>query len=377
MDYHLCATCPNEITGLLAQEITTLGGREVRISYRVVYFTASKEIAYKAHLHLRLANRLYRVLKEIPAQSPNIIFDKARRIRFDQLFSENQPINIHVVAANDGGKIPNDLIGSKLREAINDCFQHHMKITPNQSSRGAAIGIAGYYHNNRLLVSLDTTFESLHKRSYRVDGHPAPLNETMAAALLAFCEYDGSIDFFDPMCGSGTIVAEAAQIALNRAPRIFRRKGGFGFEYLFDFDASLWQTIQDQARAAERPVGVNLFASDLDPEFVEITKRTLTKARVETLVHVEARDFFLTEKPSEKGLLITNIPYGLRMTEKNIDPEFLRAIGDHLKKHFKGWRCGILAPATAPLKEIGLKPQKKVSLMNGPVPVQFMVFEIY
>jgi 23S rRNA G2445 N2-methylase RlmL len=135
MEYQFCATCPDEITPLLAREIADLGGKEVRTSYRVVYFTASKEIAYKAHLHLRLANRLYRVLKEIPAQSPNIIFDKARRIRFDQLFSEKQPIGIHVVAANDGGKIPNDLIGSKLREAVNDCFQHHLSVTPNQSSR--------------------------------------------------------------------------------------------------------------------------------------------------------------------------------------------------------------------------------------------------
>ncbi|HMK64541.1 MAG TPA: hypothetical protein VK564_02025, partial [Thermodesulfobacteriota bacterium] len=311
------------------------------------------------------------------AQSPNIIFDKARRVRFDQLFSEKLPIGIHVVAANDGGKIPNDLIGSKLREAVNDCFQHHLEVTPNQSSWRAAIGIAGYYHNNRLLVSLDTTFESLHKRAYRVEGHPAPLNETLAAALLTFCGYDGSLDFFDPMCGSGTIVAEAAQIAINRAPRIFRKKGGFGFEYLYDFDAHLWQTIQDQARAAERPAGVKLFASDLDPEFVRITQKTLTKAKVEQCVRVESRDFFQTERPSEKGLLITNIPYGLRLSEKNIDSDFLRALGDHLKNHFKGWRCGILAPAVAPLKEIGLKPQKKAPFMNGPVPVRFLVFDIY
>jgi putative N6-adenine-specific DNA methylase len=377
MEYQLCATCPEEMTGLLAGEIASLGGTEIRTSYRVVYFSASREIAYKAHLHLRLANRLYRVLKEIPAQSPNIIFDKARKIRYDRLFSEKQAVSIHVVAANDGGKIPNDLIGSKLREAINDSFQHHLKVTPNQSSRGAAVGISGYYHNNRLLISVDTTFESLHKRGYRVEGHPAPLNETLAAALLAVCEYDGSTNFFDPMCGSGTIVTEAAQIAINRAPRILRKKGGFGFEHLFDFDAGLWQTIQEQARAYERPPRVGLFASDVDPEFVKITQRTLTKARLGNVVRVEAKDFFHTDKPADTGLLIANIPYGLRMTEKDVGPDYLRAIGDRLKNHFKGWRCGILAPASAPLKEIGLKPQKKAPFMNGPVPVKFMVFDIY
>jgi putative N6-adenine-specific DNA methylase len=377
LEYQICATCPDEMTGLLAREIASLGGTEVRTSYRVVYFSASMEIAHKAHLHLRLANRLYRVLKEIPAQSPTIIFDKAKKIRFDQLFSDRQAISIHVVSANDGGKIPNDLIGSKLREAINNCFEHHQKIIPNQSSRGAAVGLTGYYHNNRLLISVDTTFESLHKRGYRVEGHPAPLNETLAAALLAVCEYDGSVNFFDPMCGSGTIVAEAAQIAINRAPRIFRKKGGFGFEHLFDFDPGLWQTIQEQAREAERPSRVDLFASDVDPEFIRITQKTLTKARLNNIVRVETKDFFQSEKPAETGLLITNIPYGLRMTEKDVGPDYMRAIGDRLKNHFKGWRCGILAPASAPLKEIGLKPQKKVPFMNGPVPVKFMVYDIY
>ena len=189
-----------------------------------------------------------------------------------------------MVAANDGSPIPNHLIGSKLREAINDCFQHHLKVLPNQSSRDAAIGITGYFHNKRLLVSVDTSFESLHRRGFRVEGHPAPLNETLAAALLAVCEYDGTTPFFDPMCGSGTIVVEAAQMAINRAPLIHRKKGGFGFEYLLDFDSGLWQTIQDQARAAERPAKVGIFASDIDPQFVEIAQKTFTKAQLETVV---------------------------------------------------------------------------------------------
>lgn len=377
MDDQLYATCPDEITGLLAKEIAAIGGTQVRASYRVVYFRASKEVAYKAHLHLRLANRICRVLKEIPAQSPTIIFDKARKIRFDQLFSASQTVSIHVVASNDGSKIPNHLIGSKLREAINDCFQHHLKTLPNQSSRGAAIGITGFFHNNRLLVSVDTSGESLHKRGFRVDGHPAPLNETLAAALLAVCEYDGTTNFFDPMCGSGTIVVEAAQMAVNRAPLMHRKKGGFGFEYLYDFDARLWQTIQDQARAAERPAQWGIFASDMEPQFVEIAQKTVTKAQLETVVRFETKDFFKTKKPAESGLLVANIPYGLRMTEKDVSGEFLRAIGDHLKNHFKGWRCGILAPASSPLREIGLKPQKQAPFLNGTVPVKLVVFDIY
>jgi putative N6-adenine-specific DNA methylase len=377
LEYQLYATCSDELTGLLAKEIASIGGTSIKIGYRVVYFCGSNEVAYKVHLHSRLANRICRVLKEIPAQSPTIIFDKAKRIRFHEIFSHNQPVTINIFASNDESDIPNHLIGSKIREAINDCFQHYLKITPNQSSRDAVIGITGYLHNKRLMVSVDTSLESLHKRGYRVEGHPAPLKETLAAALLAACEYDGTTSFFDPMCGSGTIVVEAAQIAINRAPLIDRKKGGFGFEYLLDFDSKLWHTIQDQARAAEHPAKAKIFASDIESRFVEIAKKTVANAQLKTVVHFETKDFFKTEKPDEKGLLIANIPYGVRMTEKDFGKDFLRAIGDHLKNHFKDWRCGILAPASSPLNEIGLKPQKKVSFSNGAVPVKLVVFDIY
>jgi putative N6-adenine-specific DNA methylase len=377
MEFQLYATCPDELTGLLANEIASLGGTEVRTAYRVVYFSASKEVFYRVHLHARLASRIYRVLKEIPAHSPTIIFDKAKKIRFHELFSDRQAVSITVVAANDESPIPTHLIGSKLREAINDCFQHHLKITPNQSSWDAVIGITGYFHHKRLMVSVDTSLESLHRRGFRVEGHPAPLKETLAAALLAVCEYDGTTSFFDPMCGSGTIAIEAAQIAINRAPLLLRKKGGFGFEHLLDFDPGLWHAIREQARAAERPAPAGIFASDIDPQFVQIAQKTAANARLETVVRFETKDFFQSEKPTERGLLIVNIPYGVRMTEKDVSPEFLQATGDHLKNHFKGWRCGILAPTSSPLKEIGLKPQKQAPFLNGTVPVKLIVFDIY
>jgi putative N6-adenine-specific DNA methylase len=377
MEYQLYATCPDELTGLLAREIANIGGTDVRTAYRVVYFSASPEVAYRAHLHSRLASRIFRVLKEIPAHSPTIIFDKAKKIRFDRLFSDQQAVGITVVASSDEERIPNHLIGSKLREAINDCFHHHLKVTPNQSSWDPVIGIVGYFHHNRLMVSVDTSLESLHRRGFRTEGHPAPLKETLAAALLAVCEYDGTTPFFDPMCGSGTIVVEAAQLAINRAPLLHRKKGGFGFEHLRDFDPVLWQTIRDQARAAERPARVGIFASDLEPQFVEIARKTMAQAQLENVVQLETKDFFQTEKPAETGLLIANIPYGLRMTENDVSPEFLRAVGDHLKNHFKGWRCGILAPTSSPLKEIGLKPQNQASFLNGTVPVKLVIFDIY
>jgi putative N6-adenine-specific DNA methylase len=377
MSYRLYATCPDELTGLLAGEIAALGGTAVRTAYRVVYFSATPEVYYRVHLGSRLASRIYRVIKEIPAHSPNIVFDKARRIRFHELFAPQAAVGIEVVAAHEEGPLPNHLIGSKLREAVNDCFQHHLHVLPNQSSHRAVIGLTGYLHGKRLMVSLDTSGESLHRRGFRLEGHPAPLKETLAAALLAVCGYDGSTAFLDPLCGSGTIALEAALLAINRAPGANRKKGGFGFEHLLDFDPELWQAVRNQARRAERIAPAGIFASDINPRFIELSRRSAAKARLEGVVHWATRDFFQMQKPSEKGLLVANIPYGLRLEEKDLDKPFMRALGDHLKKRFQGWRCGILAPASAPLKEIGLKPDKQAPFTNGTVPVKLVVFDIY
>lgn len=371
------ATCPDDLTGLLAEEIASLGGAEVRTAYRTVYFVGSTELGYTINLHSRLANRVCRVLKTIPAHSPRILFDKARRLKFHELFSHDKAISIQVATSGGEDKLPGHLIGSKLREAINDCFSHHLGVEPNQSSRDAVVRIVGYYNRGRVMVSIDTSVESLHMRGYRAEGHPAPLKETLAAALLAVCEYDGTTDFFDPMCGSGTIAIEAAQIAINRAPNLLRRKGGFGLEHLHDFDPALWQQVRDQAIAATRPAPASLFASDIDSKFVKVARTAAANAKLGATIHFESKDFFKTTKPSESGLLIANIPYGVRMAEEDVSPEFLGAIGDHLKNNFAGWRCGILAPASAPLKAIGLKPNKQASFLNGTIPVKLVVFDIY
>lgn len=378
MQYELYATCPDELKDLLAEEIKNLGGTDVRTDFRVVYFSATRDVMYRAHLCLRMASRIRLILKDIPAQSPTIIFSKAKKIRFDQLFVPDLPVSISITASGNSGKIASDLIGSKIREAINDSFFYHQKVMPNQNAHNAPVTVYGFYHNRHLMISLDTTFESLHKRNYRLEGHPAPLKETLAAALLAVCEYDGSQHFYDPMCGSGTIAIEAAQIACRRAPQMYRSKGGFGFEHLKDFDARLWKQIREEAKRNERTPEARLFASDIDKDFVELTKNSADKAGLpKGIVRTTVRDFFKTEKPAETGLLIANIPYGVRLDKDEISVEYMRAIGDHLKQHYKGWRCGILAPQSSPFKEIGLKPEKRMNFLNGKVPVKFLVFDIY
>ena len=355
----------------------SLGGINIKTGFRVVYFSCTEEQFYEIHLKSRLASRVFRIVKDMPASSPRIVFDKVRRIQFHKFFKANDAVKIQVASVHKDDKFPTHLVGSKIREAINDSFKHFANEDAVVSSRDPKVSIKGFIHGKRMMLSFDTSLNSLHKRGYRVEGHPAPLKETLASTLLRFCEYDGSQALYDPMCGSGSIIIEGAQIAANKAPLIHRSKGEFGFEHLRDFDSKLWRQVQNKARNEQRQPQAPLFASDIDSKFLDIAKEAALKARVEKFINFRTKDFFKSKKPAEKGIMIANIPYGLRLDEEDIDKAYLRSIGDKLKQEYKGWRCGILLPESCPYKEIGLKTNKRLNLQNGSVKVKFLVFDIY
>ena len=313
----------------------------------------------------------------MPAASPRIVFDKVRRIPFGKLFSPQLPVKIQVSSIRKNDELPTHLIGSKIRKAMTDSFQHFDKQSPNLSSRDPKVSVRGFLHGKRMMLSLDTSLQSLHKRGYRSEGHPAPLKETLASALLKVIGYDGSQSLYDPMCGSGSIIIEGAQIAIDKAPLIHRKKGEFGFECLKDFDNSLWKKVQDEARQAQHEPLAPLFAGDIEPKYIEIARQSALKARVEKYISFQCADFFKTKKPSETGIMIANIPYGMRLDEQAIDKAYLVKLGDHLKAAYKGWRCGILLPEESPYKHIGLKTTSKYSFLNGSVKVKFLIFEMY
>ena len=371
------ATCPDELTGLLANELEEYGAEEIRTAYSVVYFTADEALYYRLHFTLSLASRICKILKEIPAQRPEIIFDKTRRIRFDKLFASGEPLNIHIASSNRGQKIENHLIGSKVREAVNDCFMHHTKVMPNQSAFGAAIGLNGFMNNQRLMVSLDTSGESLHRRGYRLEGHAAPLKESLASALLRVIGYDGSQNFYDPMCGSGTIAIEAARIAAGIAPLSQRKKEVFALTRLKGFNSKLFDGIRQELKDGRKDPAAEIYASDILEKYVNLSAQSAELAGVSDIINFAERDFFQTEKPAENGILIANIPYGMRLDEKTIDDDYFKKLGDYLKNNYQGWRVGLLVPAALNWKHIGLRTAIKRQFTNARIPVKFLVFEMY
>jgi putative N6-adenine-specific DNA methylase len=239
--------------------------------------------------------------------------------------------------------------------------------------------VVAHLARGRCMLSLDTSGKSLHKRGYREQGHPAPLKETLAAAILTLARYDRTQAFLDPMCGSGTLAIEAAMIAVRKAPQIHRKKGEFYFEWLTGFDRELWRATQDRVRAEklEAPPAP-VVASDIDAAYVAMARKSALKARVEKYIQFDTARFQDVAPPVERGLLVTNLPYGDRIgsSEGGIR-QLYEEVGDTLKQKFSGWRAVILAATASPYKAIGLKPSRTIVLMNGSIPCKLLFFELY
>jgi putative N6-adenine-specific DNA methylase len=376
----LVATCPEETKPALEMELEALGARNLSPGFRAIEFDADDALFYELHLKLRTASRILRVLKEVPAKSPPMLHSQARRIRWHDLFDAQHGFMVESLGADaeGGGMAPRQVI-TQVREAILDEFERSVGRRPKVDVVEPKIVVVAHLADGRCMLSLDTSGKSLHKRGYRESGHPAPLKETLAAAILQFAGYDGTQAFLDPMCGSGTLAIEAAMIAVRKAPRIHRKKGEFYFEWLKSLDRELWRATQDRVRAEKLEAPPSpVVASDIDPKFVAMAQKSALKARVEKYMTFRTGRFQDIEPPAESGLLVTNLPYGDRIggTEGDIR-QLYEEVGDTLKKRFAGWRAVILAASNSPYKAIGLKPERSIALMNGSIPCRLLFFELY
>ncbi|MCM2309876.1 MAG: class I SAM-dependent RNA methyltransferase [Steroidobacteraceae bacterium] len=376
----LIATCPEETKPALLLELQALGATDLAPGFRAVSFEASDALFYELHLKLRTASRLLRVIKEVPAASPVMLHSQVRRIRWCDLFDVQHGFMVESLGADtDGGGMPPKQVITQVREAIRDVFSRELGRAPPVDTEEPKVVVVAHLAHGRCMLSLDTSGKSLHKRGYRESGHPAPLKETLAAAILQLAGYDGTQPFMDPMCGSGTLAIEAAMLAVRKAPRIHRRKGEFYFEWLKDLDRPLWRATQERVRAEklEAPLAP-IVASDIDPSYVAMAQKSALKARVEKYMSFATLRFQDCEPCAASGLLVTNLPYGDRIGSREGDVRQLyQEVGDTLKQRFSGWQAAILAASASPYKAIGLKPSRTIALMNGSIPCRLLLFELY
>jgi len=376
----LIATCPEETKPALVQELQALGASDLVPGFRAVSFEASEALSYELHLKLRTASRILRIVKEVPAKNPPMLYSQVRRIPWCDLFDVQHGFMVESLGADaDSGGMPPKQVITQVREGIRAVFEREVGRAPTIDTDEPRVVVVAHLSRGRCMLSLDTSGKSLHKRGYRESGHPAPLKETLAAAILILAGYDGTQPFMDPMCGSGTLAIEAAMMAVRKAPRIHRRKGEFHFEWLKGLDRQLWRATQDRVRAEklEAPPAP-IVASDIDAKYVAMAQKSALKARVEKYMTFATCRFQDSEPCAGSGMLVTNLPYGERIGSSEGDVRQLyEEVGDTLKQKFSGWRAAILAASASPYKAIGLRPGRTIDLMNGSIPCKLLLFELY
>ena len=247
------ATCPKEIQGLVSDEIKDLGGLNLKSGFKAVQFQAPLERIYNMHLNSRCSSRLLKIIKIGSGSSLPIITNQASKVHWDRYLGANCTFLIEGVAGDRGPNAPSSTqISKAVRLGLENYYNKKGFQKPSVNLKDPKVKIIAFVHEGRLTLSLDTSGKTFHKRGYKLESHPAPIKETLAAAILRAVGYDGSQNLFDPMCGSGTILIEAAYIALNKAPLIHRKKGEFSLEALKDFDYQLWRNTQDVARKQKK-----------------------------------------------------------------------------------------------------------------------------
>lgn len=386
------ATCPKGIEYLLRDELATLGASAHEALAGVRFEGAQErsdlELAYLACLHSRLASRVLLPLTEFAAPDTDALYAGVRAIDWSAHFAPDSTLAIDANVARSAITHSRYAM-QRVKDAIVDQCRQRFDARPTIALERPAIRLNLRLHRDRATLSLDLSGEPLHRRGWRRDQGEAPLKENLAAAMLFRARwpeaYANGGALFDPMCGSGTLLIEGALMAADVAAGL--QRDYFGFLGWRGHDAELWQRLRDaaQVRAQEglRALRPCFFGADRAPLMIEIATRNAQSAGVAGFVQLQKRDLAHLERPSgfERGLLITNPPYGERMGERNALPALYRTLGERLRGHFAGWRAAILVAqskddAHDPARALGLRPDKRYALYNGAIACDLLICAI-
>lgn len=367
------------ITGLesvLADELLKIGGRDIVQLHRAVKFTGDKGTIYKANLNLHTALRILVPVHQFTVTDEQDLYKKIFNIAWEDYMGEDDSLAIDTVLST---KLFNhsQYISQKTKDAIADRFRERTGKRPDVDLKNPVLRINIHIHEETCDVSLDSSGESLHKRGYREKTNLAPINEVLAAGLVKLTGWDGKTPLVDPMCGSGTILIEAALIAARIPPGYYRESFGFmRWKHFLPFDETLWQTIFDAAVSKIETSQITILGGDLSPNVIRKARENIKRARVEDMVSVNAGDLISFDPPSTRGVVIINPPYGERMDRDDLAALY-QSIGDTFKKKFSGYDCWLITSNKEALKHIGLKTSRRIPVFNGPLECRFVKYEMY
>lgn len=358
---------------LLAKELQNLGAQEVEKGVRNVSFTGDKGFMYKANMALRTAIKILKPIKTFRVKNEEDLYQQVYKIKWEDYL---KPTGLLAVDATVHSQVftHSKFIALKTKDAIVDRFRETTGERPNVDLRFPDLKINVHIDRHLCTVSLDTSGESLHKRGYKLDTNIAPINEVLAAGLIMLSGWDGQSNFMDPMCGSGTILIEAAMIACNIPPNLMRKE--FAFERWQDWDVDLFETIEESLLKKTRDFHYKIIGYDKAPSAVRKAKENVKNAHLEEFITISHEDFFKTEKDGEEKLhMVFNPPYGERL---EIDFEaFYKDIGDTLKQGYPNTEAWFITSNLESLKNVGLRPSRKIKVFNAKLESRFLKYEIY
>lgn len=358
---------------VLAEELKKLGATDIEPHNRAVSFTGDQRMLYRANLWLRTATRILVPIFGARAWNEDSLYAAAQKLDWSQYFSLDETFAVHTTLNTD--KFDHSLyVSLKVKDAIVDQFRDKFGRRPNVDKDKPDISIQVHISADQVTFLLDSSAISLHKRGYKAAIYKAPLSECLAAGMIMLTGWDGTEPLYDPMCGSGTILTEAALIAKNIAPGLYRES--FGFMTWNDFDPLLWEEVVDEAHAAQVKTDAVIYGSDVSMVALDETDQNIAKAQLGDIIKLKQVAFEQGSAPPEVGMILTNPPYGERI-EKDDMIEFYQEIGNTLKRDYAGWTAWIFSGNLQALKFVGLKPSRKIPLFNGPIECRLNRFDLY
>ncbi len=345
---------------VLRDELISLGAENVETGRRMVSFEGDLELMYKANLCCRTALRILKPIEKFTAYNPDELYDTVRDIDWGKYLTPESTFAIDSTVNSED--FPHSkFVTYRVKDGIVDHFRDLGGDRPSVRLNGADLQLNVHIDSNRVTISIDSSGEPLSKRGYRDEQTEAPINEVLAAGIIMKTGWRGDSNFADPMCGSGTFLIEAALIAANINPGIYRQS--FAFEKWPDFDSELFESLYNDD-SAERDFDYKIYGGDIDPEAVKIARRNIKSAQVDDMIELSCRPMNEWTDNPEAGVLVMNPPYGRRLKPEDME-ELYRGIGTNLKRNFPGWHAWIIGLNDEDFDNIGLKPSTKLPLLNG------------
>lgn len=370
--YKMIAKTFAGLEDVLVNELTDLGAQNVKKLNRAVAFDGDKAMMYKANYFLRTALCILKPIAEFDAKDEDVLYKEISRINWNRYMSVDKTFSISSTTYSTTFT-HSKYVSLKTKDAIVDQFRRRTGKRPDVDTLNPDLGIEIHISQNHVTVLLNSSGDPLFKRGYRQASVKAPINEVLAAGMILLSGWDCKSDFLDPMCGSGTLLIEAAMIAYGIAPGTYRQQ--FAFEKWSDFDAELFSDITEETPEAPK-FNYTITGSDIMPGAVKAAEANIKAAFLGKKVNVSLRNFFDLRPQSATGTIITNPPYGERLQPDDLRI-FYQKIGDKLKLDFSGYEAWLIGSNQDFMKYIGLRPEKKIKLYNGALECSFRKFSLY